>query len=199
MSIFSLYFYAKILICMNNFNYQDELKKMVVNKQLVDIHFRGDDEGLIAYLFFLNEEYFMFGEVSKDATFAGTSICLTRELECIQTETRFIKELHKQIKNNELHEQAWDCIKEVKKISFKDFLSTFQGSKTLLSIKTVDGVVLTGRVFANDNEVVVLDEYYLEEDMRFSRTYINLSLINSITVGGTWLKINSESLKEKNL
>lgn len=184
---------------MSKFNYQDELKRMVINKQLVEVHFRRDDEGLTAYLFFLNDEYLLFGEISKDATFHGTSICLSREVESIQTETKFIKELNKTIKNNNLHEEAWECIKGLKKPSFKDFLSLFQGSKTLLSIKTVDGAIFTGRVFALDDGVVVLDEYFLEDDERFSRTYIRQSLINSITVGGTWLEMNTKALKEKNL
>lgn len=180
---------------MKTFNYKKDLKKLAKEKTLFEFCFRGSDERALGFLFSINDEYLVFGKISKDATFLGTTVCLSRELESLHTDTKLLQVFSSRQEIEQLAEEAFLCIKDAKEASFTGFLSAFQGTDTLVCLETVDKTAFTGKVVAHDDEVLVLDEYYLEDATRFSRMYIFLSLIDSITVGGTWLKINADALK----
>lgn len=180
---------------MSNFNYQDELKRLIKNKELIEVDIRDDDERRTSYLFSINDEYLVFARVTNDATLGGVTICLTRDLGAIQTETRFCKALAANIKGNSLYDEALQYIQQVRQMNFRGFISAFKGSRTLLDIQTIEGS-FAGRVIDFDDDILVLDEYYVEEGLKASRTYLNQSSITSITVGSSWLKVVSSALPD---
>ncbi len=179
---------------MKKFNYKDELKKFIDSKQLVEVNFRGDKEHAVAYIMDANDEYLTFARISNDASLQGVIICLTRDLESIQVETKFIDELSKDIGDDSLHNEALKALENVKKFSFEGIVSAFVGTETLIEVTTVDNDNYSGKVIALDATAMVLDEYYPQDPGRFARTYLNPSLLLRVTVGGTWLKITSRSL-----
>jgi hypothetical protein len=184
---------------MKKFNYKDELKKMITTKQLVEVNLRGDGAHAVAYIMDASDEYLTFARISNEAVLQGVMICLTRDLESIQIETKFISELAKDIKDDSLHQEAAKILKDVKKFSFKGIASAFEGTETLIEVTTVDKDNFSGKVIALDDDALLLDEYYPQDHGRFARTYLNPSVFRCITVGGTWLKITSRSIADKNL
>ncbi len=184
---------------MNTFNYNDELQKMITSKQLVEFNLHGDTEHSVSYILNANDEYVTFAKITNDATLQGVIICLTSSLESIQIETRFIGELVKDIQDDSVHQEAVNILKDVKTFSFEGISSAFAGTDTMLEVTTEDNVNFTGKVIALDDTALVLDEYYSQDDGRFARTYLNPSQISRITVGGTWLKIITRSVADKNL
>ena len=184
---------------MKKFDYQDELKKIIDTKQLVEVNLRGDTEHAVAYIIDINDEYLTFARIGNDATLQGVIICLTNNLESIQVETNFINELSKDIRDDSLHTEALKIIEGVKKFSFKGVVSTFEGTETLIEVTTVDNENYSGKVIALDDRAMVFDEYYPQDHGRFARTYLNPSLFSRVTIGGTWLKIISRSVADKNL
>lgn len=180
---------------MNKFSYQNALKEIIDNRQLVEINVRDDDERSTAYLLDINDEYLVFARVTNDATLGGVTICLVSDLESIQTQTRFAEALSTLVKSDSLLKEAQQYLKSVKKTSFKDFVSAFKDDQALVDVKTIDSA-FTGRIIDFDNQILVLDEFYIEESVSFARTYLNPSTITSITVGGSWLNVVSRSLSE---
>jgi len=184
---------------MKKFNYKDELKKMIDGKQLVEVNFRGDTEHAVAYIMDVNDDYLTFARISNDATLQGVIICLTRDLESIQVETNFINELSKYVADDSIHGEALEILEKVREFSFEGIISAFEGTETLIEVTTVDNDNFSGKVIALDDTALVLDEYYPQDHGRFARTYLNPSLFLRVTVGGTWLKIISRSIADKNL
>lgn len=177
---------------MSNFNYQDELKKIITKKQLVEINVEGDDERSTSYLMAVNDEYLVFARVTNDGTLDGVTIALAGDLESIQTETRFTKALSNMMKGDSVYEEAQKLLQSVKKMSFAGFISAFKDTQVLVDIRTSDNA-FTGKVVDFDAEILVLNEIYVEEKQPFARTYLNPRLITSITVGSRWLKVISAS------
>ena len=100
--------------------------------------------------------------------------------------------------DDSLYEEAIKEIENIKDFTFKGFFTAFEGTKKLVDIN-LESAGFTGRVIGLDDAVVAVDEYYAEENTRFSRTFINPLTLVSVTVGGTWLKIIARSLVEKNI
>lgn len=181
---------------MSTFSYIDELKKIITTKQLVEVNVHGDGEHLVAYLLAANEEYLLFSQVTNDATFGGTTLRLTRDIESIQVETQFIKELSKDIDDDSLYQQAMKSIHGLKELSFEGIAELFEDSDTIISIKTVNDTLIAGKVIAHDDDILVIDEYYLQERERVARTYLNPSQIQYITIGSAWLQITQRAITD---
>jgi hypothetical protein len=185
---------------MKNFDFQTDLKRVIDSKLLVEINLGlgGNLNHVVAYIINANDDYLTFARISNDATLQGVTICLMRDIESIQTETKFIKELMKDITDDSLYQRVKKDIDKIKDFTFLGFISAFEATNTIIDI-TSENESYTGRVFAHDDKILVIDEYYAEDDGRFARSYINPSIITSITVGGTWLKIIARSLADKGI
>lgn len=183
---------------MKKFNFQEELKRLIESKQLVELNLNleGKLGHGVGYIIDANEEYITFARVTNDATLEGVTICLTQGIESIETETNFTKELAKDITNDALYQEAIKNVEKVKKFSFLGFVSAFENTPAIVDISS-ENQNYTGRIIDHDDEMLVIDEYFAEDFGRFSRSYINPSIITSITVGGTWLKIIARSLSDK--
>lgn len=186
---------------MKNFDFQNELKKIINGKQIIEVDLNHNSHELShvkGYIVDTNDDYLIIARITNDLTLDGVTIYRMEDVESIQVETSFLKELNKGIVDDSLYQEAVEYTKDVKKISFRDFITAFEGSKTLIDVTTESGSH-TGRVFAHDEKILVIDEYYVEDDGRFARSYINPKVITSITVGGAWLKIIQRSLADKKI
>ncbi|MDQ3008165.1 MAG: hypothetical protein M3Q81_01060 [bacterium] len=185
---------------MKKFNYNDELRDIIDTKRLVEINLGLSSplDHCIAYLLDANDDYLTFARISNDIALQGITICRMDDMEAIEADTGFINELQKGITNNSLHTEVSDDIKGVKEFSFKGFISAFEATKTIIDI-TSENRSFTGRLAGYDKKILAIDEYYAEDNKRFSRTYINPANITAITVSGTWLKIISRSLTDNNI
>ncbi|MEP7167560.1 MAG: hypothetical protein ABI758_06720 [Candidatus Woesebacteria bacterium] len=184
---------------MKKFNYQDKLQEIIARRELVEVNLRADTDHAVAFIMDANDEYLTFARISNDASLIGVVICLTSDLESIQVETTFIGELAKFIDAESLHNDALKVLEHVKKFSFEGVVSSCVDSEMVIEITTSDNQNFSGRIIALDHQAMVIDEYYPQDHGRFARTYLNPSIISRITMGGTWQKIISRSISDKNL
>ena len=185
---------------MNTFRFQDEVQKIIDAKKLVevDLLLGGKFDHFIAFLIHVNDDYLTFARVSNDVTLQGVTICRMESLESIQTETGFVRELRKSLPDDTLFKESLKEVQLVKDFTFQGFTSAFVDTDRVLDV-TSENEGFTGKVIAYDESILLLDEYYAEDEERFARTYINPAIITTITVGGTWLKLIERSLAAKAL
>jgi hypothetical protein len=187
---------------MQKSNYKDDLKKVIDSKQLVeiDLSLTGKLDHFIAYILDANDDFLTVARISNDLTVQGVTICRMSDVETIQTETGFVKDLSKGITDDSLLKKVKVETEKVKNLTFGGFISAFENTKTIIEITTQDDENFTGRIVNNDNKrFLILDEYFPGDHGRFARTYINPAIITSFTVGGTWLETITRSVADQNL
>lgn len=184
---------------MKNFDYSAELKKIIEGKQLVEVHLQGAPSFKVAYLLAANNDYLTFAEVSSSATFAGVIMCWMEDVDAIKVETIYLSELSKQIPDGSIHAKARELIKGMKSGTFDEFFASLEKSQTIAEITYENEDTLAGRVMGQTDSILVLDEYYAENDRRFARSYINKDIILRVAVDLTWLRTITNSLVDKKL
>lgn len=184
---------------MNSFNYQDELKKLIKDRQLVEVSLHGAPTFKVAYLLSANDDYLTFAEVSSSATFAGVVLCRMDDVDSIGTESIYTSELSKRITDDSLYNQALDNIKSIKKFTPSGFVKAFGGTETIVELIDVDENEFAGRIIGSGDKYILFDEYYSEYAQRLVRKYVNAANISRIAVDVPWLRTISRSLADKNL
>jgi hypothetical protein len=153
----------------------------------------------VAYLLCANEEFLTFAEVSSSALFAGVIMCKLADVDALKTETIYLGELVKSITDDSLYQQAAKAIENISDFTFDGFASGFEGADTLLEIVDENEDTFVGRVMAHDENVLVLDEYYTENDRRFAHSYINFATIIRLGINVPWVRTVARSLADKNI
>ncbi len=184
---------------MSNFSYQSELKKIIDTKQLTQISFNTDSEFKASYIVNANDEYLTLIEINPSATLAGIAICRVADIESIKVETLYLKEFMKMLPDDSLYQQAMKKIEHVKEFSFDGFASAFEKTDAVIGIACENDDTFAGRIVDHDDKVLVLDEFYVEYDHRFARSYIKLSTVSQISFEFPWLRTITRSLADKKL
>ncbi len=185
---------------MNNFNYQNELKKIVQSKQLVQVHRNSTtNEFKAAYIVSIDDKYLTLIEVANDGTPFGVSIRHMDEVDVIKVETIYLSELAKHVNRDALYQQAMKSIENIKRFTFDGFASGLENTNTIVEVLKENGDVLIGRIVGHDDKILVLDEYREETDRRFARCYITFEIVAQISVDIPYLNIITQSLTDKNL
>lgn len=181
------------------FDYQDELKKLITAKQLVEVSLIGAPTYKVAYLLSANDDYLTFAEISSSATFSGVILCRMNQVDWISSESLYVDELSKQITDESLYKQATDNIKNFKKFTPSGFITAFAGTSTIIELTDEDENVFAGRIVGHGEQHLLVDEYYAENQQRFARKYFNIANISRMAVDVPWLRTISRSLADKNL
>lgn len=182
---------------MKSFNYQSELKKIIDNKELVEItltnskssHFKG-------YLLHADSEYLIFAAIGNEYVFQGVGIVRKSYLESIQVETHFVSQWKKGIKDDSIYAKAQKSISSIKEFSFEGFVKAFEGTETLVDVVT-EVENYTGKIIGHDDEILVIDEYFAEYETRYSRAFINPANIQSITIDSPWLDLLKQAMADR--
>lgn len=185
---------------MNNFNYFNQLKEFEAEQTLVEVHLIDAPDMKVAYLLASNEEIIYFIEVGSDGGFSGLVLCYMENVESIKVESLYLEALSKQISKADVFQKAETYYRyQTDKWSFSDVLNYLQDNKFLVEVVDQNEKAIVGRVVAQDEMVLVLDEYYAENDRRFARAYINKNNITRVSYGSRWLNTIAQSLVDKNL
>jgi len=184
---------------MQQFDYQAELKKIIDGKQLVEVYLHDAPTYKVAYILSANNEYLTFAEVSSSATFSGVIICHLSDVDSVRAETPYLGELAKQIKDNFIYEQALRDTEGVKEFTFKGFVLAFENTNNIVELTLGNDDTVAGRIVAQDDKVIALDEYTAENDRRLARTYFNKDVVVRLAIDVPWLRTISRSLADKNL
>lgn len=184
---------------MDQINYFSELKKIADSKQLVEINLHGAPTFKVGYILGSNEDFLTFAEVHSSAAYAGTIICRMEDIESIKTETLYLAELVKRIKDDSIYSQAIEDTKNIKDNTFDGFIASFISTDTIVEVTNTNEETYAGRLVGHDSDVLVLDEYYSEYPKRLAHTYLNKAYISRLAISVPWLITISRSLVDKNL
>lgn len=184
---------------MNTFDYQDELRKMIDNRQLVEVSFYGAPTFKVAYLLSANEDYLTFAEVSSSGTFSGVILCRMNSVDWIASEAIYLTELAKQITDESLYKQAQESIKGIKKFTPSGFITAFAGTETIVEFTDEDENIIAGRIIGHGKQHILVDEYASEHHERVARKYIDIVGIARISVDVPWLRTITRSLADRKL
>lgn len=184
---------------MKNFNYIDELKEIIKNRQLVEVFLHGGPTFKVGYLLHVNEDYLTFAEISPSATFSGVILCRMDDIEWISSESIYLDELSKQITDSSAYDQALRNIESIKKFTPSGIVEAFSGTKKLIELTSEDETVIAGRIIGFDKQYLLVDEYYAEYSQRFARKFINAVMIIRMAIDVPWVRTIEHSLSEKSL
>lgn len=185
---------------MKKFNYKDELKKIIENKQLTQVYLNGEpNQFKVAYIIDANSDYLTLGEINDNTSLDGVGIYRIRDIALLKVDTVYLNEFIKQINHDSLYKQISSDLVGIKKFTIEGFVSVFENTNTVVEILTEDANALVGRIIAHDDEAVVLAEFKAEVDRSMGRTYVNFDMIARIAVDIPYLRVISKSLTDKNL
>ncbi len=184
---------------MSTFHFSELLTQLIADKNLVEVHLAGAPTYKVAYLLGASEEFLTFAEVSSSATLSGVIMCRMDDVEAIKTETIYCGELAKQLAGDSLYQQAVAVSAKLEAHTFDGFMSAFAKTATLVEVTDLNENVVAGRVIDHDDKILVLDEFYAENDRRFGRSYISQPTIARLAVLVPWINTIARSLADKNL
>lgn len=184
---------------MVNFDYLNELNKLIDGRQLVEVFLNGAPTFKVGYLISANENYLTLAEISSSATFSGVIICRMGDIDWISSESIYLSELSKQIADDSLYERALQNVKDIKKFTPSGFLDAFSGTDTIVELTDEDENTLAGRIVGYNETHIVLDEYYAEYNQRFARKFISAAIIIRLALDVPWLRTIAQSIADKNL
>ncbi len=185
---------------MKNFNYQNELKKIVENKQLVQVYFHDTPSDYsVAYLLSADDDFITLAEIANTAAFDGVTIRHMSDVDIIKPDTIYLNELMKQITDDSLYQQAMKDVEGIEKFSFDGFISGLENTGTIVEILSTNGDNFTGKITGYDDEVLILEEYRSELPRTLSRAYIRLKVVAQISVDIPYLRIIARALADKSI
>lgn len=184
---------------MKHFDQLEELQKTKEAKELVEIYLNGAPTYKVAYILHLTPEYLTFAEVGSNTLLTGVTICSTDDIASISTNTIYLDEFTKQISHEPIYQQALNDIAGISEFTFDGFLSQLVKSQTVTELTTENEEIIAGRVAGYTDDIVIFDEYSVENTRRIARTYFNRDLILRISVDVPWLRTIARFLAENNL
>lgn len=184
---------------MKQFNIQNELKKIIDSKQLIEIDLRGIEELIYAYLLKSNEEYLTLAVINANGMFSGVTICRMEDINLISTESNFINEMAKLVESDSVYLQSLKEIEDIEEFTFIGFVSYLEETKSVAAVTRDNQENIEGRIAGFDDMFMVIDEYAAGKDKKIARTYFPFSDITRISVGTILLKSTSKYLAENNL
>src|SRR6185369_4558171 len=136
---------------MKNFNYQDELQKIIDNKQLAEVRFHSNPGGFkVAYILNTNAKYLTLAEIEPKATLDGVCVYLMTDVYSIKVGTTYVNTWSKKITDESQYEQALKDIEGITDFSFEGFISRFENTDTLVEILLENTETLAGKIVAHD-------------------------------------------------
>ncbi len=183
---------------MAKFNYLDELKKIVDSKKLVELNLP-QEEGVVAYVLRVNEEFITIAEISASAILLAVSTYRLSDISQIKLDSIYLSEFSKMLTDKSLYLEAKKSIESMKDCSFNGFLEAFVGTETLVELADEKGDTFQGKIVSYEDDRIIMDEYYSQYDKRFARTIIKRDILVGFAVNTPRIRILSRVLAEKNL
>src|SRR5258708_29844277 len=101
----------------------------------------------------------------------------------------YIRGLVKLNTGSSLQQQALKNVENIKDFSFDGFISGFENTDTIVEVLYESDNASAGKITAHNKEVLVLDEYYAQNDQGLVRSYISRETITRISVDIPYLRI----------
>lgn len=183
---------------MKSFDYYQELNRLIKDRQLVEIYLSGAPTFKVAYLLHADADYLTFAEVGSNASFNGVTICSADDVDSVSTGTPYLNQLAEQL-DPAVYKQGLQHASLIKDFSFAGFVSAFAGTNTLVEVTQDNETVIAGRLIAQDDHVLALDEYSTDAPERIARTYISKDRIIRLSVDVPWTRTITRFLSNNNL
>lgn len=180
---------------MNNFNLKAEIQKWINEKKLVQIHHSEHSQDFdVAYIFHLDNDYITFADLGTHGIYGGITICHLDEVNLFKTESIYLSQFAKKIKNDNIYQKALATLSKINKFTPEGLFISLRGEKDIVGLQYITGEDFGGRIVDFDEKTLILDEYNCENAQSFARTYLIIDKIVKIKLAADWLNTISQAL-----
>jgi len=167
---------------MNNFNFQNELQKLVESKKLIAVRFRSvPEEFKVAYILNANSEFTTIAEITDTGGLDGVSIYPSDEISSLGFKTEYLDELETKVDPSTLN-RALANTATVKDFSFKGFAAAFANTDTLVEVEYETDFRPFGKITGYDDEGLYLEECDDEFDTSLASFLIKFPAVQCMSL-----------------
>lgn len=184
---------------MKHFDQLEDLQKTKEARELVEIFLNGVPTMKVAFLLHVSPEYLTFIEVSPEATLDGVTVCKGEDIDSISTDTIYLREFSKFHSLDEVYQQGLQSMSGVKEHTFDGMYAYLEQTAVVTQITTYSEETVTCRIVGRTDNILIFDEYAVENKERIARTYFDSDKISRVTIELPRLRLISRFLAENNL